>query len=151
MLFSYPEFTRFGCLTRDFLLLLGSRPPIGGKGPDRRVLVVHKKTGEVVKILLQKPWGALWVMAENEREFYLGTRKRLAGGAITETSTHLLRIQKGSWKVREIPAGKNTGPIPWKMLPGTGRILIPASRSVGVYRLPAEWLENPIPMAENPD
>ena len=130
-LFSYPPGLRFGEKTPDFLLLFQ-------ESSDRQntVVLLDKFTGEMKKMLKKKFWFAVVYLAEDSRYFYLtATLKPVKPGDIRIRS-QLLRFQKDTLDVTEIPIGYNLSSLHATMFSEEGLLFIPSYQHLGGYVLP---------------
>jgi len=136
ILFSYPPKTRFGCLTRDFLILLGGENGIEPAPSKEGFLVLDKLTGKVQTALGQRRWLSVVYLSEDQSQVYLVAQAGAQGRISAGISTYLLAMDKRTLEAREIFVGRNIAPVHFRIFPRENLLFIPTYKEVGMYKIP---------------
>lgn len=126
IIFSYPPGSRFGAITKDFLILLRDNQ-------QSEILLVDKSTGDVKHWLRGRPWFFVFYLTEDHSTIYLAANLKPEKPGIIEIHSELLFIDKQTFEFKEIAVGKNIGSLRFKIFPQENFVFIPSFQTIGGY------------------
>ena len=129
--FSYPAGFRLVADTDDYLMLLE-----GSGSQQKTCLLLDKSSGKTVQEVHEREWFALFYLSENGSAIYLAANTTSGKSRDHSVDTLLIRLDKQSWEIKEIPVGRNIGLINFKVFPEEGLVFIPLYQHIGGYLLP---------------
>ena len=131
LLFAYPPGLRFGEITTDFLLLFQE-----SNARQSTVVLLDAFTGAIKKRLKKKLWFAVVYLTEDSTSLYLTATLKPANAGDMRIRSQLLRFQKSTLDIAEIPIGYNLSSLHAVMFAAENVIFIPSYQHLGGYVLP---------------
>jgi len=131
LLFAYPPGLRFGEITTDFLLLFQE-----SNTRQNTVVLLDASTGAIKKRLKKKLWFSVIYLTEDSTSLYLTATLKPANAGDMRIRSQLLRFQKSTLDIAEIPIGYNLSSLHAVMFAAENVIFIPSYQHLGGYVLP---------------
>ncbi|MCP4405906.1 MAG: PQQ-binding-like beta-propeller repeat protein [bacterium] len=127
----YPAGFRLVGASNEYLILLQ-----GSGGRQNTCLLLDKSSGATVQQIHERLWFAIFFLSEDKNAIYLAANSKSAKSGDNNIYTNLVRLDKKSWELKEIPIGRNIGMIRFKVFPQEGLLFIPLYQRIGGYLLP---------------
>ena len=131
IVFRYPDRTRYGGMSNDFLFLLQEINP-----EQSRLLLLDKYTGELKTYLQDRNWFSVVYVNETEADVYAAATLKPENPKKIEIQAELLRINKHTFDTTVIPVGKNLSSLQFQVFAQEQVVFIPSFQRIGGYMLP---------------
>ena len=130
-IFSHPPHSRFGAESEDFLIILqetGAR--------ENAFILIDKYTGAIKQYIEDRTWFAVIYLSEDQSTIYLAANLKPEQSGTVNIQARLIRIDKPTLEVIEIPIGQNIGTLQFKIFSQEHFVFIPSYQRLGGYMLP---------------
>ena len=129
LLFSYPPSTRFGAVTKDFLVLFHETQ-------RREILLIDKSDWKVRQRLQSSFLSFVFYLTEDDSTIYLAANLKPEQPGANEMHSVLLCLHKQTFEITEIPIGKNIGTLQWELFPQKNFVFISNFQLIGGFTIP---------------